>query len=111
MYVCSFSNLRRRTNLNRSTNPESAAGPRKCKTRVMLWDTPLDSNVDNVNAKNVEGYNGKRHTGQCKKERPKRVVFFTVLIFFIGNTLKLEKQFLKKVKNIFHVYTYKKKVP
>jgi len=32
-----------------------------------------------------------------------------VLIFF-GSTLKLEDQFLKNLKNIFSVYTFKKKV-
>jgi len=40
----------------------------------------------------------------CKKDRPKGVAFFIVLVFFFGSTLKLEKQFLKNLKNIFNVY-------
>jgi len=49
--------------------------------------------------------------GCCKKDPPKSVVFFIVPLFGFRSTLKLEKQFLSNLKNIFNVYNFKKKIP
>jgi len=51
--------------------------------------------------------------GHCKKGSYKNSSLFksTQIVFILeGSTLKFENQFLKNLKNMYSVYTFKKKV-